>query len=464
METIVEKRFFEERFLKLRISPTLRANMKQSNCTKKVFKLAFGQSPFPVPQIMVDELKKNAHLKHYGSSQGELPLRKAVSGWLKRKFEVDYPASRVIISSGSKFMYYLFQMVFDGEIFLLSPCWVSYKPQSEICGKQAHVVPCKRGNTDWTILKTDNKYFPKIEDFEAFLRNLEKQNPEKAHRFKPEAPKLLIINFPNNPTGMIPNSDYLKNLAEFLKRENFIVLSDEIYSGLNYEDSDEVSLAQFSPERTVLLGGISKWAGAGGWRVGFAAIPPLLEKSIPALTSILSETISCVATPIQIAACMAFQDSPEIEDYILVCRRTLSRIGCYMATRFRQIGAEVLTPRGAFYMYPDFSKLLTAELRAKHGIKTSEDFQDLLFQRSALSVLPGMDFQRDEEEMGVRIAFTDFDGGLVIRDFLPELRNAGTESEREKVLSKILEEGFLVKYAPNLVKAMDKFQQLFEEL
>lgn len=141
----MDKNFFENRFLNMKMSPTLRANMKQAKSTKKIFKLGFGQSPFPVPQIMVKELQKQAHLKHYGASQGEVQLREAISDWLKRTYGIDYSKEQIVVSCGSKFFYYIFQMVFKGEIFLMSPCWVSYKPQGEICKKEAHIVPCNQG-------------------------------------------------------------------------------------------------------------------------------------------------------------------------------------------------------------------------------------------------------------------------------------------------------------------------------
>lgn len=137
--------YLDPRFLNIKLSPTLRAHQKQLKSTKKIYKFGFGQSPFPIPQCMQSKLNKFKHLKHYSPSQGELSLRKSISDWFQRVYKVDYPEEQIIVSPGSKYMFYLFQMIFSGELFLLSPCWVTYKPQTEILEKKANVIQCKKG-------------------------------------------------------------------------------------------------------------------------------------------------------------------------------------------------------------------------------------------------------------------------------------------------------------------------------
>lgn len=296
------------------------------------------------------------------------------------------------------------------------------------------------------------------------MRNLEKTKPNGSEKFSSKAPKLLILNFPNNPTGQIPDREYLKELSVFLEKENFIVLSDEIYTQLEFDTSDCFSMAQFLPNRTVLLGGISKWAGSGGWRLGYAAIPSIIKDFIPSINSVLSETISCAATPIQMAARVVFLESQEMKNYLNVTRLTMRAIGLYMTERFKQLGAKVLPPKGGFYQYPDFSDVLTPEIREKWGLKTSENLQDLLFEHQGISILPGIDFLREETEMGMRIAFTDLNGPKVIADFMPRLNDSKSETQREKILAEINGIEFLKNYAPSIVEVMDRFDEFFKNL
>ena len=111
----------------------------------KVYKFGFGQSPFPTPQCMQKKLEEFKHLKHYSPCQGESCLRESISKWFKRVYGLDYTQDQIVVSSGSKFLYYLFQMIFSGELFLLSPCWVTYKPQAQILDKPSNVIECKKG-------------------------------------------------------------------------------------------------------------------------------------------------------------------------------------------------------------------------------------------------------------------------------------------------------------------------------
>ena len=135
----------DPRFLEIKLSPTLRAHAKQSNSKKKIYKFGFGQSPFPVPNIMQNRLAEHKELKHYSPCTGEFVLQKAISKWFKREYSVDYLPENIVMSCGSKFLFYLFQMIFSGEIFLTSPCWVSYMPQSKILGKENHVIHSSKG-------------------------------------------------------------------------------------------------------------------------------------------------------------------------------------------------------------------------------------------------------------------------------------------------------------------------------
>lgn len=241
------------------------------------------------------------------------------------------------------------------------------------------------------------------------------------------------------------------------------MLSDEIYGKLTFDRGDFRSFGQFLPERTIVLGGISKWGASGGWRLGFAALPELCRAWMPTVNSVISETISCVAAPIQLAATAAFEDSAEVSDFLLASNRSLELFGKYTARRFREMGAHVFDPLGAFYVFPDFSALLDDAARERSGVRHSEDFKELLFDRIGFSALSGMDFERPPAELTLRISFVNFDGDGVMKALLPKLAGK-SQSQKRELLDKELDLEFVKAYGPNLVEGLDKFEELLNSM
>ena len=272
------------------------------------------------------------------------------------------------------------------------------------------------------------------------------------------------MNFPNNPTGLIPSRESLEDLASYFKENNWIILSDEIYSGLTFKKENFFSFGQILPERTIVLGGISKWAGSGGWRLGFAAVPPLCLPWMTTINSIISETISCVAAPIQFASVAAFEYSQEMEDYLLISNRVLEHVGNYTAQRFRDMGAKCLDPQGAFYVFPNFNDVFTKQIRQKYSLNNSEDFQKALFDSIGFSVLPGMDFERDESEMTLRVSFIDFQGNNIMNLLMKNISTLATEKDKNKVIKDVLDNDFMNTYGPNIVEGLDKFEGYIQSL
>jgi aspartate aminotransferase len=292
-----------------------------------------------------------------------------------------------------------------------------------------------------------------------------KKTSSTPERFDSSAPKLLIFNFPQNPTGLIPNKEKLKTLAEYLKTNNWIVISDEIYSGLTFKNEEFFSFSQLLPERTIVTNGISKWGASGGWRLGFAAVPKICKPWLKVINSVISETTSCVAAPIQYAAVAAFEDSEELTNFLLISRKSLERIGMFTAKRFREMGADCWDPQGGFYVFPDFSSVLTKEIREKNGIKTGEEFQTQLFDNVGFSILPGEDFERPQCEMTFRASFIDFDGPKVVETYMPVIAKMKTEKEKLEYLSEVMwKENFLNEFGPNIVEGLNKLEEYFSNL
>ena len=184
-----------KKFIKnLKPSSTLtinQASKQMEDQGKKIFKFGFGQSPFPVPQDVVQELKNNAYQNKYLPMQGLLELRKAVSKYTSYKKNYEYKSDNVIIGPGSKELMFLLHIIFDGEIILPAPSWVSYAPQAILGRNKIQILQTKR----------ENNWFPSGKEIEEIILRDKKKN------------YLLFLNSPNNPSGQVcEHLDEISNL------------------------------------------------------------------------------------------------------------------------------------------------------------------------------------------------------------------------------------------------------------
>lgn len=356
---------------------------------RQVFKLGLGQSPFPVPEPVVESLRRNAAEKDYLPVRGVKPLREAIAAYLGRAFGVERSVDRVLLGPGSKELMFLLQLVYYGDLVIPTPAWVSYAPQAEIIGRKVRLVQT-RAATGWRLTP---------ERLDAICRD------------DPSRPRLLILTYPSNPTGLTYTADALAELAEVARRYRVILLSDEIYGELHHTGG-HVSIAPFYPEGTIVSGGLSKWCGAGGWRLGFFVFPDGLGWLLDAMAVVASETFTSTSAPIQYAAVRAFQGGEEIESYLARARRVLSALGGWSAERLRVSGLEIAEPEGAFYLFPHFGTHATR--LAARGIADSRSLCERLLEETGVAVLPGADFGRPEEELTARLAYVDFDGAAAL--------------------------------------------------
>ena len=228
----------------------------------------------------------------------------------------------------------------------------------------------------------------------------------------PERPRLLILNYPSNPTGRTFNADELARLAEVAQRNGVLLLSDEIYGELHHR-GEHVSIARFYPEGTIVSSGLSKWCGAGGWRLGTFLIPPRMRWLLDAMAAAASETYTSTSAPIQYAAVRAFEGGPEIDRYLLDSRRILSALGNWIAAQLSGAGVHCPAPHGGFYLFPDFSPL--AERLAARGIRDSPTLCRRLLDDIGVAILPGSEFGRPTSELTARLAYVNFDGSAALR-------------------------------------------------
>jgi aspartate aminotransferase len=262
-------------------------------------------------------------------------------------------------------------------------------------------------------------------------------------RDDPTRPRILILNYPSNPTGCTYNDDQLLAIANVARKYRIILLSDEIYGEVQF-DGKHKSIARYYPEGTIISTGMSKWLGAGGWRLGAFIFPPELRPLQDAMAIIASETFTSTSAPIQYAGITAFDGGEDIDDYLKHSRRVLKAIGEYVHRRLTDMKADVRKPEGAFYLFPNFSAY--KEALDRKDIKTSAAFCKRLLEDTGVAMLPASDFGFVPDHMGARLAFVDFDGSKAL-----ELA-AGEFADQE------LGDEFVASASPKMVTAMDRIE------
>jgi aspartate aminotransferase len=356
---------------------------------KKVYKFGLGQSPFPVPKMVVDELRTNAFQKDYLEVKGLKALRESVADYHSRRNDIQRSADNVLIGPGSKELMFLLQFVYYGELVIPTPSWVSYAPQAKIIGRQVAWIKTK-GKNKWRLL------------------------PEELHKICENdyyKPRIVILNYPSNPTGVSYSCEELQELADVARRFRVILLSDEIYGELNFK-GNHCSIARFYPEGTIISGGLSKWCGAGGWRLGTFTFPDSLAGLLNGMAAVASETFTSTSAPIQYAAVKAFKGGLDIERYLWNARKILSALGTKIHNILTSCGVEIPEPEGAFYLFINFRNFAD-KLKSKN-IYTSMDLSTKILEETGAALLPGSVFGRPEEEYTARLAYVDFDGSRAL--------------------------------------------------
>ena len=380
---------------------------------KKIYKFGFGQSPFKVPEDVVRELKNNAHQNKYLPMQGLSELRNAVAKYTSKKKNYDYKSENVIIGPGSKELMFLLHVIFDGEIILPAPSWVSYAPQAILGRNKVKILQTKR----------ENNWFPTASEIEEIILRDKNKN------------YLLFLNSPNNPSGQI--CENLEEIACITEKYNLIILSDEIYSELSFMDNYQ-SISNFCPEKTIISTGLSKWCGAGGWRLGYFLVPDSLIEIKKMINVLASETFSAVSAPIQYAAIKAYEQ--DHSNCINKSKNILSAVGNYVYENLRSNKVLINKPQGGFYLMPEF-------LNKKFN--SSSEMCDSILNDTGVALLPGSDFGFEQTKMLARLSFTDFDG----QEFMNKIEDNQNIDNDE-----------INKFAPKIVEGVDKLKKWSESI
>ena len=399
----------------LDLSATLKINEISKNLEndgKEVIRFGFGQSPFQVPDQVVEELKKNAHQKSYLPTQGLHELREVIAKYESKKKNNNFTPNQIIVGPGSKELMFLLHISFEGEIILPTPSWVSYQPQSIIADNKFH----------WIETTSENNWHPTAENIE----NLILKDKEKNY--------LLFLNSPNNPSGQVCKN--LREISEIVKKYNIIVLSDEIYSELTFDENYD-SISNYCSDKVIVSSGLSKWCGAGGWRLGYFVIPNKLNQLKNSIKVLASETFSAVSAPIQYAAISAF--IIDHSDYIRKSKVILKGIGEYVYRNLKSNNVVMNKPMGGFYLMPEF---------LNKNFKTSADMCTDLLNKKSVAILPGFDFGFPKDKMITRLSYTDFDG----KNFMSKISSDTS-----------IDEELINKFAPKITEGIKRVKDWVEK-
>jgi aspartate/methionine/tyrosine aminotransferase len=379
--------------LSLKESATLAINLKAlalRRMGEDIVHFGFGQSPFPVPEVIQKALRDNADKKDYLPTQGLPELCEAVAGFYKKEFGYNFAPQDVCIGPGSKELIFQIIYLMEGPLMVPVPSWVSYGPQAALRGKEIIPIPTDR----------ENNY------------RLTPEQLDRACHSAGQAQKLLIFNNPNNPTGSLYHEKEIREIAEICRAYQVVVISDEIYAMIDFDQWPMSSLATYYPEGTIVSGGLSKSFAAGGYRLGVVLIPDSLELMMSALKSVISETFSAVSAPIQHAALKAYGDFDSVRPFVEKTCDIYRHVMNYLYDRFVSMGLNCPKPAGSFYLFPDFDNFRGAF--QKRGVLTSRKMVDALLDEAGVAVLPGSDFYLPATNLGVRVAAVDFDGARAL--------------------------------------------------
>ena len=324
---------------------------------KDAISLGVGEPDFDTPWHIREEgiysLEKGRTF--YTSNAGLKELKEEIVRYLKRRCELDYKANQVLVTvGGSEAIDIGLRAMLDpgDEVLIPQPCYVSYLP----CVTLADGVPVI------IELKAEN-------EFRLTKQELLDNITEKT--------KVLIMPFPNNPTGSIMERKDLEEIAEVIIEKDLFVISDEIYSELTY-GQEHVSIASLPgmKERTIVINGFSKSYAMTGWRLGYAAGP---KEIIDQMIKIHQFAIMCAPTTSQYAAVEALKNG---DDDVAMMREAYDQRRRYLVTRLNEMGMPCFEPKGAFYVFPcikDFGM-------------TSDEFANTLLQEEKVAVVPGTAF------------------------------------------------------------------------
>ena len=323
-----------------------------------------GEPDFPTPKHICEAAKTalDEGKTRYGAAVGELQLREAISSKLNRDNKLNYEAENIIVTDGGKFsLFNLMQVLIESgdEVIIPAPYWLSYPEMVKLADGTPVVVKTTAAN-DYKI------------------------TPEQLKQAITPQTKLFVFNSPSNPTGAVYTPDEVRALAEIIVDRDILVVADEIYEQILYDDAEHLSIGSINSEifaRTILSSGFAKSYSMTGWRVGYAAAP---TKILKAMAKIQSHSTSNVCTFAQYGAIAALESDSDCVQKML---SAFAQRRSYMYEAVNAIPKlSCPKPDGAFYLFVDISQT---------G-KKSLDFCNELLETKQVAAIPGIAFGMDD--------------------------------------------------------------------
>lgn len=340
-----------------------------ANKIKDCISLGVGEPDFDTPWHITEEgiYSLEQGKTFYTSNQGLPELREEISKWNKRKYNLDYSPENIIVTcGGSEAINIALRACINpgDEVIILEPNYVCYEPDIILAGGVAIKIK----------LKNENEF---------------RLTPEELEEVITDKTKILLINYPNNPTGAIMTKEDLEKIAEVIKKHDLLVISDEIYSELTYSGNHySIGALPDMRDRTITINGFSKAFSMTGWRLGYVMGPKAIMDQMKKIHQFV---IMCSPTISQYAGIEALKNG---DGDIEKMKKEYDKRRKYLLKEFDRLGLPCFEPRGAFYIFPDIRKYRM----------TSEEFATDLLEKEHVVVVPGTAFG-DSGEGFVRISY-----------------------------------------------------------
>ena len=332
---------------------------------KDCISLGVGEPDFYTPSVFSQAGINSiiAGKTQYTANAGLIELRNAISKYTNRFLGIDYnPENEILITVGASegVDVALRTVVSQGdEVLVPEPCFVCYSPLVSLCGGTPVAIDCKEEN-----------------DF--------KLTPEQLENAITSKTKALILSYPNNPTGAVMEKSDLEKLVPIIKKHDLIVISDEIYAELVYDDTKFTSIASIDDmrEHTIIVSGFSKYFAMTGWRLGYVCAP---KEIVDVMLRIHQYALMCASTSAQYVALEALNDSFKDDfEEVRQMRDEYDKRRRYIVNRLRAMGLKCFDPKGAFYVFPSVESTKT----------DGEQFAYALLDSKNVAVVPGGAFGR----------------------------------------------------------------------
>jgi aspartate aminotransferase len=381
--------YLSDRIKSLSVSQTMAMAQKSRELKAKgidIISLSLGEPDFNTPDYIKEAAKKaiDDNYSKYPPVPGYSDLREAISRKFKAENSINYSPEQIIVSAGGKhsLINIILSIINPGdEVIILAPYWVSYYDQVVFAGGIPVVVEAS----------IENNFKISSDQLEAAITN---------------KTRLIILNSPSNPTGMIYNRKEMEQMARIIeKHEGLFIISDEIYEHIIFE-GEHVSMASFDYiyDRVITVNGVSKGYAMTGWRIGYMGAPLWIAKACDKLQGQFTSGVCSIAQRAALAALQGNGESQKIMREAFLRRRNLI---CGLLKEIK--GLKVSVPQGAFYVMPDISYFL-GKSDGKTKIITSDDLALYLLDKAQVAVVGGDAFGAPD---CIRISYATADDLLV---------------------------------------------------